>query len=341
MDLLTQPLVWLLHELYNVTGNLGLSIIFLTLAIRGALLPLTLPALKSQKKIRALQPKLKELKDKHGEDKMALAQAQQALYKEHQVNPLGGCLPYLLQFVVLIALYHVLRQFIGEGANGLIENVTFLGVDLTQRDSTYIIPLLAAGTQFVMSLMIAPGAETRNLIPDSSSSAKVKKANEKEEDLADMAEMMQKQMMFVMPVMTGVFAASFPAGLGVYWVTTTLFSVVQQYFISGLGGLTHYLPGQKNTDFAQETRDVLAVETETPSPTQSVKKKSKNTDKSVKKSSKKGENAFAAAFKQSVESEEPGSTTPVSKPQASRTTKSATKKKSAKKTGKNKRAKRK
>ena len=293
MNILTEPLVFLLHQLYGVTGNLGVSIIALTLIIRGALLPLTLPALKSQRKVRDLQPKLNALKNKHGDDKMALAQAQQALYKEHNVNPLGGCLPYLLQFVVLIALYQVLRQVIGEGANGIMENITFLGLDMTQRDSTYILPILAAGSQLILSLMIMPGADTRNIVPDKSKSSKTKKANAKEEDIADMAVMMQKQMMFVMPVMTGVFAASFPAGLGVYWVTTTVFSAVQQFFVSGPGGLTKYLPWKKKEDFSAESVSAVLEEVK------KVEQKAKKTapaKKTATKAKSKGEDAFAAAF---------------------------------------------
>lgn len=319
MNIITKPLVWLLFELNNITGNMGLAIIALTLMIRAALLPLTLPAMKSQNKIRELQPQLNALKGKFGDDKIALAQAQQALYKENKINPLSGCLPYLLQFAVLIALYQVLRQFLGDDANGLTNNIYFLGLDLTQRDTTYILPVLAAGAQFLLSMMIMPGANTRNIIPDESKSKKARKANEKEESMADMAGMMQKQMMYVMPVMTGVFAATFPAGLAVYWVTTTVFSVVQQYFISGLGGLAKYIPGHKEKDFTVETLEAVAEENKLADKSKDkaeskVKSKSKTSGKSKlfklpKKSSGKSEVEadFASAFMKVADTSSKGS----------------------------------
>lgn len=311
MNIITEPLVWLLFELNSITGNMGLAIIALTLLIRGALLPLTLPAMKSQNKIRDLQPQLNALKSKFGSDKVALAQAQQALYKENKINPLGGCIPYLLQFGVLIALYQVLRQFLGDDANGLTNSVYFLGLDLTQRDTTYILPILAAGTQFLLSIMIMPAADTRNIIPDESKSKKARKANEKEESMADMAGMMQKQMMYVMPVMTGVFAATFPAGLAVYWVTTTVFSLVQQYFISGLGGLAKYIPGHKEENFTVETLEAVAEEAKLTAKTEAKAGESKKAKSAAagsklfklpKKTTAKsqGEADFAAAFKQTA-----------------------------------------
>ena len=286
MNMVTEPLLLFLHWLYQVTGNLGLSIIALTLIIRGVLLPITLPALKSQKKMKALQPKLNELKNKHKDDKTALSQAQMNLYKENNVNPLAGCLPYLVQFAVLIALYQVLRRVLGEGASEIINNVTFLGIDLTVRDSSYILPVMAAALQLLLSFMIMPGAETRNVIPDNSSSKSVKQLNEKEEDIQDMAVTMQRQMMFVMPIMTGVFAASFPAGLSLYWVITTAFSVVQQWFTTGPGGLAKYLPGMK-TETVNWPQEIAKIN----------KKSDKKIGKSIEKSNQGGPNDdFAAAF---------------------------------------------
>jgi hypothetical protein len=88
--------------------------------------------------------------------------------------------------------------------------------------------------------MIAPGAEIPDAVPNKSKNPKVKKANEKEENTAEMAATMQQQMLFIMPVMTGILAARFPSGLALYWVATTVFSVGQQYFVSGWGGLTSY-----------------------------------------------------------------------------------------------------
>jgi YidC/Oxa1 family membrane protein insertase len=160
------------------------------------------------------------------------------LYKQHNINPLSGCLPYILQLVVIIALYSVLRNFVPDALKqGFIIQTKFLGLDLSKSDPTRVIPVLAAATQLILSLMILPGKEHRDLIPDTVKSKKLKELNKKEENTAEMAETMQKQMVFMMPLMTGWIALGFPAGLGLYWVITTIFSIVQQWAITGPGGL--------------------------------------------------------------------------------------------------------
>jgi YidC/Oxa1 family membrane protein insertase len=312
MDFLTEPLFQILLRFYEFTGNFGWAIIILTIAIRTVLLPLTLPAMKSQKKIKALAPQLEALKAKHKGDKAALNQAQLELYKENQVNPLAGCLPYLLQFVVLIALYQVLRRFIGEGANGAMENIMFFGIDLTQKDSRYILPILAAGFQLVLSFMLVPGAATRDIVPNESASKKVADVNTKEEGIQDMAAAMQKQMLFVMPIMTGVFAASFPAGLGLYWVVTTVFSIVQQWFTTGPGGLAKYIPGLKEKDITGE-QIAQAVVTASQEPKGKGRKATSSKAKGqtkVKKTSSQ-EKSFAEAFLQSATATSPGVAQPI------------------------------
>lgn len=242
MDVIAQPFLFLLHQLYEVTGNLGWAIIVLTLLIRAATVPLTLPSLKSQRRMRALQPELKKLRAQHEGNAAAFGQAQMVLFKEHQINPLAGCLPTLVQIGILFVLYHVLREFIGEGQQGLIENVNFYGLDLTVPDRTFVVPILAAGLQLLLSVMLLPGLESHDIYPEKSDSKEIREANKQETQQQDMAAMMQKQMMLVFPVMTGIMAATFPAGLGVYWVVSTAFSLVQQYFISGWGGLARFLP---------------------------------------------------------------------------------------------------
>ena len=119
-------------------------------------------------------------------------------------------------------------------------NLEFLWFNLSQNDTTYVLPVLAGLTQFILSLMIAPGGEVRDIVPNKSKNKKVKKANEKEEDKAEMAASMQQQMIFVMPIIMGVIAARFPSGLALYWVVSNAFNIGQQYFVSGWGGLTTY-----------------------------------------------------------------------------------------------------
>ncbi len=230
-----------LLQLQTLTGNLGVSILVFTLIVRSLLLPLSLPSVKSQKKMKEMQPELKELQRKHKDDKPALQAAQMELYKKYNVNPLAGCLPQVVQLAILILLYQVLLKFLAQTEiNGVAINPFFLGLNLAQPDHTYVLPVLSGVSQFILSLMILPGAETPDIVPNQSSSKKIQDANKKEEDVADMASTMQKQMLFVMPIMTGFIALRFPSGLALYWVATTVFSIAQQFFLSGPGGLTLY-----------------------------------------------------------------------------------------------------
>jgi YidC/Oxa1 family membrane protein insertase len=242
MQLINNGILWMLVELYKITGNLGVSILLFTFVVRSLLLPLSLPVINSQKKMKKLQPEVDALKKKHKEDKKAFQMAQLELYKKYNINPLAGCIPQIAQIALLIILYHVLVKFIGQSeVDGVVMNPYFFWLDLRHPDSKFIIPVLAGATQLLLSIMILPGGEVPDLIPNNSKDKDVRKANEKEEDAAEMAASMQKQMLFMMPVMTGLFALRFPSGLGLYWVATTVFSIGQQWILSGPGGLVKYL----------------------------------------------------------------------------------------------------
>lgn len=226
---LYQPIFNTLIFLTGVLGgNFGLGIISLTILLRSALLPLTLPSLRSAQKIRDLKPELDRLKKRHKKDKTSLQKAQLGLYKQHGVNPTAGCLPNILQFIILIALYRVFINSLQNGTDGI--NLQFLWLDLSKPDPLYILPAVAGLVQLFLSLMISPAIEHHQ-----------EKTKKKTADIKDMAETMQQQMMFIMPVMTVVIALRFPSGLALYWVATTLFSLGQQYYLSGLGGLKKYL----------------------------------------------------------------------------------------------------
>lgn len=232
---------YILLEIYKITDNLGVAILLFTLVVRFALVPLTLGAMKSQKKIQELKPELDKLKKSHKGDKAKLQQAQMELYKKYNINPLAGCLPYLVQIGLLFILYQVLLSFLGQTEiNGVPLDTQFLWLDLKQPDQFHILPVLAGLTQFVLSLMISPGAEQSDIVPNTSKDIAVQKANDQEEDMAQMAATMQKQMLFFMPLMTAFIAWRFQSGLALYWVATTLFSIGQQYVISGPGGLKSY-----------------------------------------------------------------------------------------------------
>src|SRR3989338_7264734 len=232
LNFLITPINNLLIFLYGISGqNLGLAIIFLTLIVRGVLVPVTIPSLRSAKKLQEIKPHLDKLKQKH-KDKQKLQLATLELYKQHGINPAAGCLPQIAQLLVLIALYQVFINFINGGQyNGQSLNLNFLWLDLGKADPYYILPVLAGLTQLIFSFMMTSGLESHVKAP------KNKDEKKKEEDSMEMAQSMQQQMLYLMPAMTVIIAMKFPSGLALYWVITTLFSLVQQYLVSGLGGL--------------------------------------------------------------------------------------------------------
>lgn len=252
--LLYQPLVNALVFLYKILGqNFGWAIIGLTLALRSALLPLTLPSLKMTQKIKEIQPELEKLKKKHKNDKQGFAQAQLKLYQKHNINPASGCLPWIVQIVVLIALYrafnNVLRpngDMIGQLnkilypfltlSKEVILNTRFFYLDLTKPDLIGLpfklnlgilklekIPgiflIAAAATQFFSSKLMLPRVREAEKLS--------KKTPEKEDD---MAVTMQKQMVYMMPLFTIFIGFSFPSGLVLYWTTFSAFMLIQQLY---------------------------------------------------------------------------------------------------------------
>lgn len=234
--LLYQPLLKTLAFLTGILGgSLGFAIIALTFLIRTAMIPLSLPSMRSAEKLRELKPHLDDLKRKHSKDKKRLQQEQLNLYREHGINPAAGCLPTIIQFAVLIALYKVFIDFLQNGDQlGLTANLQFLWLDLSKPDPLYVLPVVAGVSQFILSKMLMAGREQH-----SSQDLKQKGKEEKstQDTAQDMAEAMQQQMLYVMPAMTALIALRLPSGLAVYWVATTVFSLIQQYVISGPGGL--------------------------------------------------------------------------------------------------------
>jgi YidC/Oxa1 family membrane protein insertase len=252
--LLYQPLVNALIFLYQILfSNLGLAIIGLTFLIRGLLIPLTLPSLKASQKIKELAPEIEKLKKRHANDKQAFARAQMELYKKHGANPAAGCLPQIIQLVILIALFQAFNQVLKADGDviarlnevlysalkldpGTVINSRFLYLDLTKPDLIQvpgnllggIIPglpgpflLAAALIQFVSSKMMMPAAK------------KAESAAKKTPEQADdMAAMMQKQMVYLFPIMTIFIGFTFPSGLVLYWFTFSLMTAAQQYFVS-------------------------------------------------------------------------------------------------------------
>jgi YidC/Oxa1 family membrane protein insertase len=234
-----QPVQTALVWLYLLTGNLGVAIILLTLFIRLLIFPITRPSMKATQKMRDIQPELDAIKKKHKDDKVAQQQAQLELFKKHQINPASGCLPQIIQFVLLIALYQVFIDFF-KNPNSAITNTMFLGIDLAQTGNNYALAVIAVVTQLVLGLMLLPATSTA-AEKTLSLSTPSKKDDKEAGDMTSMAASMQKQMLFVMPLMTGFLALRFPAGLVLYWIVSTIASIGFQYNVTGWGGVQPYL----------------------------------------------------------------------------------------------------
>jgi YidC/Oxa1 family membrane protein insertase len=244
-QLLYYPILNLLVFFYKILfQNLGLAILAMTVVLRAALIPLTLPTLKAAQKQRDLMPELKKLQEKHKGNKEKLAKAQMELYRQHGVNPAAGCLPQILQLIVLIALYQAFIQVLSNDGQAVLKlneilYFDFLKLDpgrlintyfgpwtLSQPDKFFVLPILAGVFQLLLSKMMRPAAEKA-----------VEKAKGTPEKSDDLMYNMQEQMLYLMPLMTIFIGWRLPSGLVLYWLATTIFSLVQQYFVSGWGGL--------------------------------------------------------------------------------------------------------
>ena len=220
-EILYRPLFNIMVYLQNVIpgGDLGITIIILTIVIRVLFMPLSLKTINSQKMLKELTPKIEELKTKFKNDKTAQSAAIMRLYKENNVNPLAGCLPLLVQIPILIALYRVFIGGITEKSliflYGFIAvpeviNHNFLGLfDITKNSP--LLTIIAVGLQFIQSKQ----------------STALQAGGGSNKELASIS----KQMLYFFPVMIIVIGWNLPAGLILYWITTTVFSVFEQYSI--------------------------------------------------------------------------------------------------------------
>jgi len=256
--LLYQPFVNALIFLYQILfHNLGWAIIVLTMVIRGFLIPLTLPSMRAAQKMKELAPEIAKLKKKYGHDRQGLAKAQMELYRQHGANPTAGCLPQIIQLIILIALYRVFLNVLRPNGDvignlnqllypalklseGTIINTQFFWLNLATRDVfflpglTFPLPglflLAAAFIQFLSSKMMQPVVAQAQ-----QEAAKTKGKTD------DLATSMQSQMLYLFPLMTIFIGYSFPSGLILYWLVFSLFTAIQQYFVAGWGGLTPWI----------------------------------------------------------------------------------------------------
>jgi YidC/Oxa1 family membrane protein insertase len=196
----SKPLFWLLSKIHGLVGNWGWSIVILTILIKAAFFKLTEAQYRSTARMRKLQPRIEQLKERYGDDRQRMSQAMMELYKKEKVNPLGGCLPILVQIPIFIALYWVLIESVE-----LRQAPFILWIDnLSVRDPYFILPLLNAAFMFA----------TQRLTP-----------------MVGMDPLQQK-MMTAMPIVFSIMFAFFPAGLVLYWATNAGLSLAQQYYIT-------------------------------------------------------------------------------------------------------------
>lgn len=222
-EILYKPLFNALVFVYNYTpfGDLGIAIIILTIIIRVILLPLFYKSAKDQAILARLAPKIKEIQESHKDNKQTQALALMQLYKEHKVNPFSGFLLLLVQLPIIIALYQVFLKGINPDLFSNLYsfvsapqyvNHNFLNlIDLSQK--SFVIVGLAAIAQYIQGRLSLP------------------KNNNDKKNLSPM-EAMTKQMVFIGPIMTVLFLSYLPAAIGVYWLTTSIFSVIQQIIIN-------------------------------------------------------------------------------------------------------------
>jgi YidC/Oxa1 family membrane protein insertase len=199
LTFLAKPIFWLLEKIHTLVGNWGWSIIFLTMLIKLAFFKLSETSYKSMANMRKLAPRLQALKERYGDDKQKLNQAMMEMYKTEKINPLGGCLPILVQIPVFIALYWVLLESVELRQAPFMLWLT----DLSVADPYFVLPLIMGATMLIQQKL--------NPAP---------------------LDPIQAKVMMVLPVVFTVFFAFFPAGLVLYWVVNNTLSIAQQYVIT-------------------------------------------------------------------------------------------------------------
>lgn len=187
---------------FGLTQNYWLAIFLLTVLVRLVILPLTLYQAKSMKRIQEVQPKMKELQERYKDQKEKLNKAMMELYQKEKVNPMSGCLPLLIQLPFLWAIFGVLRVPANFGA---ATDTAFLWLtSVTDKDPLYILPIITIAVTFLQSYLTGSSSDPN-----------------------------QRVMLYTMPLMIGVFTFSMPAGLVLYWATSTTFGIVQQAIYPG------------------------------------------------------------------------------------------------------------
>ncbi|MDR0356278.1 MAG: membrane protein insertase YidC [Deltaproteobacteria bacterium] len=218
---LAKPLAWLLRMFYGLVGNYGLAIIIVTFLIKLALAPLTAKSYKSMKQMQKLQPRMLEIREKYKDDREALNKATMQLYRTYKVNPLGGCLPMLLQIPFFIAFYRVLDYALELRGAPFILWIKDLSAPDRLFDFGVTIPFLEPPTGIpVMTLLMAGSMIWQQKMTPA------------------MGDPMQAKMMMMMPIVFSVILLNMPAGLVLYWLVNNILSIIQQKLINRSQGET-------------------------------------------------------------------------------------------------------
>ncbi len=260
--LLIQPLANGLILFYRLLwGNMGLAIIAFSTALRFLTLPLTRTYLDSMKKMKELEPAIAKLRERHRDDKTKLLQAQSELYKQKGVNPGAGCLPYLLQIVILIALFNVFSRALAPDGDTMSKfnellyaplkfnsgetlNTKFLYLDITRPDAFRLpgVPFPIPGPTLILAALLQ-FASAKIMTPYQKIEEKLAKRTRQTVD--DMQVAIQQSMVYTFPLFTLIIGLSFPSGLALYWLLFSFWQFYQQYKTSGWGGLTPFLVRMK------------------------------------------------------------------------------------------------
>jgi YidC/Oxa1 family membrane protein insertase len=198
-SIISRPLFWFLKYLYKFIGNYGWAIVILTIVVRVPFIPLLNKSQKSMKKMQKIQPLMAELKEKYKNDQQKLQKEMMVIYKKHKVNPVGGCLPMLIQLPVFFALYKTLLVAIELRQAPFILWIT----DLSVKDPFYVFPI-AMGLTMVLQQKMTPSAMDPK----------------------------QAKMMMLMPIVFTFMFLSFPAGLVIYWLVNNVLGIIQQFFVN-------------------------------------------------------------------------------------------------------------
>lgn len=199
LTVVAKPLFWVLSKIHGLVHNWGIAIILLTVLIKAAFYPLSAASYRSMAQMRELAPRLQSMKEKFGDDKQKMQQAMMELYRTEKINPMGGCLPILVQIPVFIALYWVLLGSVE------LRHAPFFGwiQDLSAIDPWFVLPILMGATMIIQTHL--------NPVPTDPIQAKVMK---------------------IMPIVFSIFFFFFPAGLVLYWLVNNVLSIWQQWYVN-------------------------------------------------------------------------------------------------------------